>query len=261
MLTVVAPAPAVDPAGRLRTICHVWPGQWLVEGISFYAGFALRWLRDQAVAGGPAGRRLRYADLEELAAAVAPGAGGLTARLVPADAWTWARWQPPFPLRPGAAQAGTAEQAELGERTGPGEQPRLGEQAGLGEQVRAVQEAAAYSTRRAAGLLSDLAGPGTGQDVVLTGGAACSRLWPQILADVLGCRVSVPEHTESAARGAAILAGRAAGLLPEDPRPGRQPDDASPAVPGLDRVVRPGPASRRAYDQLYARWQPAASGA
>ncbi len=250
------PRPAVDPAGRLRTICHVWPGQWLVEGISFYAGFALRWLRDQAVAGRPAGRRLRYAELEELAAAVAPGAGGLTARLVPADAWTWARWQPPFPLRPGAAQAGTAEQAGPGERTGLGP----GERAGLGEQVRAIQEAAAYSTRRAAGLLSELLGPGTGQEVVLTGGAACSRLWPQILADVLGCRVSVPEHTESAARGAAILAGRAAGLLPEDPaRP--QPDDAGPAVPGLDVVVRPGPASRRAYDQLYARWQPAASGA
>ena len=32
--TVVAPGPAVEPAG-LRTICHAWPGQWLVEGISF----------------------------------------------------------------------------------------------------------------------------------------------------------------------------------------------------------------------------------
>ena len=126
--------------------------------------------------------------------------------------------------------------------------------------MRAIQEAAAYSTRRAAGLLSGLLGPGTGQEVILTGGAACSRLWPQILADVLGSRVSVPGHIESAALGAAILAGRAAGLLPEDPSPGPQPDDAGPAVPGLDLVVRPGPASRQAYDQLYARWQPAASG-
>jgi autoinducer-2 kinase len=247
--TVVAPAPAVEPAGRLRTICHVWPGQWLVEGISFYAGFALRWLRDRAAearpAGGPAGRTLGYAKLEELAAAVPPGAGGLTARLVPADAWAWVRWQPPFPSpRPGAAPAG------------------------LGEQVRAIQEAAAYSTRRAAGLLSELLGPGALQEVILTGGAACGRLWPQILADVLGYQVGVPEHTESAARGAAILAGRAAGMLPEDPRPGSrpgsrpgpQPDDAGPAVPGLDRATRPNPAGQRAYDRLYARWQSAAPG-
>jgi autoinducer 2 (AI-2) kinase len=236
--TVVAPAPAVDPAGRLRTICHVRPGQWLVEGIGFYAGFALRWLRDRAAAGQPAGRGPDYAELEELAAAVPPGAGGLTARLVPADAWTWARWQPPFPPRPDAPLAG------------------------LGEQARAIQEAAAYSTRRAAGLVSELLGPGAWREVILTGGAARSRLWPQILADVLGYRVGVPRHTESAALGAAILAGRAArvlpGDLPEHPPAGPRPDDAGPAVP--DRAARPSLARQRAYDQLYARWRTAGPG-
>lgn len=232
--TVVTPAPTVEPAGRLRTICHVRPGQWLVEGIGFYAGFALRWLRDRAAAGRPAGRTPGYAELEELAAAVPPGAGGLTARLVPADAWTWARWQPPFPPRPGAAPAG------------------------LGEQARAIQEAAAYSTRRAAGLVSELLGPGAWQQVILTGGAARSRLWPQILADVLGYRVSVPEHSESAALGAAILAGRAARVLPEDLPPGPQPDDAGHAV--LERATRPSLAGQPAYDQLYARWRSAGPG-
>ena len=219
-------------AGRLRTICHIRPGQWLVEGIGFYAGFALRWLRDRAAEGRRPRATLRRAG--------GTGRGGtarggrLTARLVPADAWTWARWQPPLPPRPGAVRAG------------------------LGEQARAIQEAAAYSTRRAAGLVSELLGPGAWQEVILTGGAARSRLWPQILADVLGYRVSVPEHTESAARGAAILAGRAAGVLPEDlpedPPPGQQPDDAGHAVPGLERATCPSLARQRAYDQLYARW-------
>jgi FGGY family of carbohydrate kinases, C-terminal domain len=109
-----------------------------------------------------------------------------------------------------------------------------------------------------AGLLSELLGPGAWHEVILTGGAARSRLWPQILADVIGFRVSVPEHTESAARGAAILAGRAAGVLPEDPPPpGPQPDDPGQAVPGRERATRPSLASQRAYDQLYARWRPA----
>ena len=265
--TVVTQAPAVEPAGRLRTICHVRPGQWLVEGIGFYAGFALRWLRDRAAAGRPAGRTAGYAELEELAAAVPPGAGGLTARLVPADAWAWAGWQPPFPPPPG----GLGEQAGLGGQAGQaglGEHATPNAQAGLGEQVRAIQEAAAYSTRRAAGLVSELLGPGAWQEVILTAGAARSRLWPQILADVLGHRVGVPEHTESAARGAASLAGRAAGLLPEDPPPGPpagpppgpRPDDAGHDVPGLDRATCPSPARQRAYDQLYARWQSAAPG-
>ena len=215
---MVAPAPVVEPAGRLRTICHVRPGQWLVEGISWYAGFALRWLRDGAVS-----RPVGYAELEELAAAVPPGARGLTARLARADAWTWARWQPPFPPCPDAPAAGP------------------------GEQARAIQEAAAYTTRRASGLISELVGPGAGQQVTLTGGAARSRLWPQILADVLGCPVGVAEHTESAALGAAILAGRAAGVLPEDPLPGSRPDG----------VMRPSPAGQQAYAQLYARWRSA----
>ena len=111
--TVAADSAAVEPAGRLRTICHVQPGQWLVEGISFYAGSALRWLRDQGVRAA-AGRPAGYTWLEQLAAAVPPGARGLTARLAPADAWTWAQWQPPFPSRP---TAGT------GERRGPSRRP------------------------------------------------------------------------------------------------------------------------------------------
>ena len=223
--TVAATAAAVEPAGRLRTICHVQPGQWLVEGISFYAGSALRWLRDQgdqSAAGGLAG----YTRLEQLAAAVPPGSRGLTARLAPADAWTWARWQPPFPSRPAA---------------------------GAGEQARAIQEAAAYSARRTAGLISEMLGLGGWPKAILTGGAARSALWPQILADVLGCPVCLPDQAESAAFGAAVLAGCGAGVL----RPGDRADGAPLADregPGPGRVAYPSPAGQQAYDLLYERW-------
>jgi sugar (pentulose or hexulose) kinase len=164
--------------------------------------------------------------LEQLAAAVPPGARGLTARLAPADAWTWAHWQPPFPSRPTA---------------------------GTGEQARAIQEAAAYSTRLTAGLISEMLGLSAWRTVVLTGGAARSTLWPQILADVLGAPVSVPDHVESAALGAAVLAGRGAGVL----LPGAAADDppgADRESPGPGRVAYPSPAGRQAYDLLYERW-------
>jgi autoinducer 2 (AI-2) kinase len=223
--TVAANSAAVEPAGRLRTICHVQPGRWLVEGISFYAGSALRWLRDQearAAAGRPAG----YTSLELLAAAVPPGARGLTARLAPADAWTWAHWQPPFPSRPTA---------------------------GTGEQARAIQEAAAYSTRLTAGLISEMLGLGAWPTVILTGGAARSTLWPQILADVLGAPVSVPDHVESAALGAAVLAGRGAGILPPGGAAGDPPGAGRESL-GPGRVAYPSPAGQQAYDLLYERW-------
>jgi hypothetical protein len=89
--------------------------------------------------------------------------------------------------------------------------------------------------------------------VILTGGAARSTLWPQILADVLGSPVSVPDHVESAALGAAVLAGRAAGVLP----PGvaaEDPPGAGRESPGSGRVAYPSPAGQQAYDLLYERW-------
>ncbi len=36
----------VDPKARLRTLCHALPGQWMMEGLGFYSGLAMRWFRD-----------------------------------------------------------------------------------------------------------------------------------------------------------------------------------------------------------------------
>jgi autoinducer 2 (AI-2) kinase len=226
--TLVATAAAVEPAGRLRTICHVLPGQWLVEGIGFYAGFALRWLRDNAARQSPLGRAPDdpdgYAALDQLAGTVPPGSRGLFAELVPVDAWTLARWRPPFrPQRPGP------------------EPP-----AGLGARVRAIEEAAAYSARRSAEILAELLGVRL-REVILTGGAARSKLWPQILADVLGLPVRVPDVTESAAAGAAAAAGLAVGVRPDAAHP------AGPASPPA-WVAEPVTARRRGYEELYGQW-------
>ena len=35
--TVLLPEPLIDPQARLRTLCHVTPGQWMLEGIGFYS--------------------------------------------------------------------------------------------------------------------------------------------------------------------------------------------------------------------------------
>ena len=65
--------------------------------------------------------------------------------------------------------------------------------------------------------------------------------------------VSVPDHVESAALGAAILAGRGAGVL----LPGAAADDPPGAARvslGPGRVAYPSPAGQQAYDLLYERW-------
>jgi autoinducer-2 kinase len=164
-----------------------------------------------------------YAALERLASSVPPGSGGLLAEHVPVDAWTLARWRPPFPQHPG-----------------PGAPARLG------AHVRAIEEAAAYSARRSATLLTELLGTPP-REVILTGGAARSTLWPQILADVLGLPIHVPGVSESAAAGAAALAGLAIGVRPGAATP------ADPSPPSAPLAV---PTSGQAHicDRHYAQW-------
>jgi autoinducer-2 kinase len=77
---------------------------------------------------------------------------------------------------------------------------------GRGACVRALEEAAAYVARGHRDIIASLTGLEFGE-VVFTGGAGRGRLWPQIMADVLGVPVHIPPVTESSALGAAICAG------------------------------------------------------
>ena len=82
---------------------------------------------------------------------------------------------------------------------------------------------------------------------MFTGGAARGSLWPQIVADVLGVAVSVPEVKESTALGAAMFAGLGAGLYHDlDAVVGR--------LVRFERTFEPDRAARRTYDEPTRRW-------
>jgi len=227
--SIVVKKPLIQAEGRLRTTCDVQPGRWMVEGFGFYAGLALRWFRDTY--GRAALRRLPvgsgpYAALERLAAAAAPGANGVVADAPLVDAWTWAR-------RPDAFLAPTALR------------PRRNRD---GECVRAIEEAAAYVARANVESIEALVGTRF-PDAVFTGGAAQGMLWPQILANVLGIPLAIPSDIESAARGAAAVAGWGSGLLSRPPT-GEIPGPEQPA-----RVVSPDPDTADAYDAHFQLWK------
>src|SRR5262249_56056785 len=75
--TMLTGTPLIDPAVRLRTLCHVTPGEWMLEGIGFYCGMAMRWYRDafcDAEAAAARGRGVDpYVVMEENAARIPPG--------------------------------------------------------------------------------------------------------------------------------------------------------------------------------------------
>jgi sugar (pentulose or hexulose) kinase len=111
---------------------------------------------------------------------------------------------------------------------------------GRGHLMRAVYEGVVLAMRD---LLAAL--PGGGDEILLTGGGAASRLWTQMIADALGRTVLVPAGTEFGARGAALLAGTAIGWFPSIRA-------ASLATRHIARRHVPDPAAKPAWDAAFA---------
>ncbi len=228
--TVLVDRPLVDPRIRLRTLCHVTPGEWMLEGIGFYCGMAMRWYRDAFCDAEVAAARSRgvdpYVVMEEAAARVPPGSNGVVAILSNLmNARRWVHASPSF------------LQFDLGDPAG----------SGRAACVRAIEEAAAYVVRGHLAVITELTGARV-TGLTFSGGAAKGALWPQIIADVLGLPVTVPAVTESSALGAALCAGRGAGLYA--------------GLTELDGELRkraatfePDPAAVAAYHDSFAAWQ------
>ncbi len=226
--TVLLDRPLIDPEIRLRTLCHVVPGEWMLEGIGFYCGMSMRWFRDAFCDAEVAQARSRGVDpyvVMEEAAARAPAGGVIAILSNVMNARRWAHASPSF------LQFDVSDPAA----------------SGRGACVRAIEEAAAYVARAHRDIITELTGLPFGE-IVFTGGAGRGRLWPQIMADVLSVPVHIPAVTESSALGAAICAGVGAGVY----------SDLLELRPGLRRrtaTFEPDPAAVAAYDERYANWR------
>jgi autoinducer 2 (AI-2) kinase len=229
-LTIVTDAPLIDPQARVRTLCHAIPGKWMTEGIGFYCGIVMRWFRDAFCELEIAEATRRgvdaYAVMEEAAAGVPAGSNGLLAIFSNVmNAHRWVQAAPSFlgfdvddPARTGRAAC-----------------------------IRAIEEQAAFASRGHLAIIEELTGR-TVDEIILTGGAAKGKLWPQIVADALGLPVRVPEVKESTALGAALFAGVGAGLY-------RSIDEVTGRIVRFERTVEPDPSARAAYDETFERWQ------
>ncbi len=224
--TVLLDRPLIDPRIRLRTLCHVQPGEWMLEGIGFYCGMSMRWFRDAFCDAEVAEARRRgvdpYVVMEEAAAAAPPG-GVIAIMSNLMNARRWAHASPSF-LQFDLNQGG-----------------------GRGACVRAIEEAAAYVARGHRDIIASLTGLEFGE-AVFTGGAGRGQLWPQIMADVLGVPVHIPAVTESSALGAAICAGTGAGVY-------SGLHELRPQLRRRAATFTPDPATVAAYDEKYAAWR------
>ena len=215
--------PSFDPEGRLHTFCHAVPGKWHVMGVTLSAGGSFRWFRDALGACEQSVARLSgvdpYAVLTAEAAEAPPGSEGLL--FLPY--LTGERTPYPDPNARGAFIGLTLRHDKR-------------------HMVRSVLEGVAYSLLDCIGLFRELAIPI--QQVRAVGGGARSRLWRQILADVLGVELVTINVTDSTAYGAALLAGVGTGVY-------ASVSEACAATVRIVDRIEPVVGNQTRYNELY----------
>lgn len=200
-------------------------GKWLramvnVAGTTNLDWFVERMLPDFLPVGR--GTRDRYARLEALARESDPGARGVI-------------------YHPYLGDVGIiAPVVSVGAR---GQFSDLAPTHGRGDLLRAVYEGLCFSVRDCYDAMEqDI------PEIRLVGGGARSRFWCQMLADVTGRSVAVPDGGEFGAKGAALLAGVAIGAY-------GSVAEAVARTTRLARTHRPDPSHRTAYENAFARYR------
>jgi xylulokinase len=205
----------IDPAGLVETHSYAG-GRFYIENPGWLSGGALAWL------GGLLGVT-DFAELDRLAARVAPGAQGVV-------------------FLPALSGAMAPEWIAAARGCFYGLTPAHGP----GHLARALLEGCAFAMRDVVERLGEMAVPT--EALLLLGGGAKSRLWAQIRADCTGLPAQVPVVRDTSPVGAAICAAVAGGI---------QPDllGCAALVGEIAETVAPEAAPRAAYDEAHAAYR------
>lgn len=224
--------PLVDPQYQTRLSCHSERGQWMYEGVGFYIGLIVRWFRD--VFGGQEKARAAqtgenvYTLLDALTQNVPAGSYGMQVLMSDiANQKNWRMCAPTFMgwdiLDPNKSHRGVF--------------------------FKALLENACYNAYgEYANVRRILGGTAVPARITLSGGAAHSPVWCQILSDVMGKPVCTPVEREGTAIGAAIYAAVGTGQY-------SSVEEAAGAVVRQDRVFEPDMQNHEIYMEEYARWR------
>ena len=113
---------------------------------------------------------------------------------------------------------------------------------------RALEENAAIVSALNLERVQEFAGSDMTAPLVFAGGASKGKLWSQILADVTGREIRIPEVREATSLGAASAAAVGIGLFSDLV-------EATDAFVRWDHSVEPNLANRAVYAEAKERWQ------
>jgi xylulokinase len=217
-----------DVVRNIASMPAVVPGRYWVATVQSVAGQAIDWLIENVLHhAGPARSAQALAEINALAAAAPPGSNGVI--------FTPWRGGERTPVDDATIRRGWLNVSQASGR------PDL---------ARAVIEGIAYNTRwmlDAVEHFTGSAGPGGLGPIRFVGGGASSRLWCQIIADILDRPIDqLAQPAAANARGAALLAAVALGEL------------SWAEVAGVVRTTErfePDPAHRTVYDKGYGAFR------
>ena len=218
-----------SPRCDIRVNCHAVPDLWQYEAIAFFPGLVMRWFRD---AFCDEEKRIAseknldpYQLLDEKAFSVPAGSNGIICTF--SDIMNYINWKHCAPsFLNFELDAQKFNKAVF---------------------YRAIMENSCLVTLGHLKLVQEAAGK-MPQKIVFAGGAAKSKLWPAVLADVTGLPVEVPVVKEATALGAAILAGTGVGLYPGV-------KEAARKLVKIEKTFLPNRENREVYDKAYQDWQ------
>jgi autoinducer 2 (AI-2) kinase len=184
-------APPKDMSIRVNP--HVINGLSQAEGITFFSGLVMRWFRDAFCDMEKLEAKKRgidtYAVLEEKASKVPVGSHGIMP--IFSDSMKYGKW---YHASPSFINLSI--------------DPEVCNRASM---FRALQENACIVSALNLKKIQEFTGIEI-KEIVFAGGASKGELWCQILADVTGCKVTVPMVKEATALGAAMAAGVGVGI-------------------------------------------------
>lgn len=221
--------PIIDSDSRVRINCHAVPNLWQIETIAFFPGVVTRWFRDsfcdkEIEEANKMGKDF-YEVMEEKAKDVPVGSYGVIP--IFSDIMNFISWRHAAPSFINLS----LDQKKSGKHV----------------LFRALQENAAMVTLGNFKIIEELTG-NFPQEVIFAGGASNGKLWSQILADVLGIKVRVPEIKEAAALGTALYAGVASGVF-------ESISEAVQRVVKWERVYEPNMEHHKKYQEFYETWR------
>ena len=226
------PSSTIPPKDMgIRVNPHVIPSQSQAEGITFFSGLVMRWFRDAFCDTEKLEAKERGVDvyqvLEEKASKVPVGSHGIIP--IFSDSMKYGKW---YHASPSFLNLSI--------------DPLVCNRASM---FRSLQENACIVSDINLKKIEEFSGIKT-KSIVFAGGASKGNLWCQILSDVTGCKVKIPNVTEATALGAAMSAGVGASIY-------KDLKSAAKELVSWDKEYVPNMQNHELYQEIKKTWQKA----